>query len=770
MQQLWLNSALHHPLKTICLALLAVAIMAAGMSNLYFRGDYRIFFSPDNPQMLAFEQMQDEFNKTDNILIALAPSDGDVFTEHMLELIWRYTEEAWQTPYSSRVDSLTNFQHTEALDDDLLVEDLLLHPGQLSAEKVVAIRRVAMSEPALYRNLVAADGRVAAINITVQLPEIDQNQEVVDAYEFVLELSAQFAADFPGVRFYHGGILPLNYAFASEAEKDASTLVPLMFLVIVLMLLLLLRSFAAAMATVIIIVVTILSTLGIAGWLGIFLSTATVNVPTIVMTLAVADCVHVIASMQYALRQGKSKDDAIQYSMTRNLMPIFITSITTSIGFLTLNFSEVPILRDLGNMTALGVMLACLFSVTLLPALLRLLPAKVVPVSHTANGIEKLADFVVAQHRTILPVGLLLMLVLAAFAATNQVNDVAVKYFDKRTEFRQSLDFIEDNLTGTANLDFAIDSGTTSGVNNPAFLADVARFVDWLELQPEVTHVASITHVFKRLNKNMHQDNPDYYRLPEQQDLAAQYLLMYEMSLPFGLDLNNQLNLDKSATRVTATLQSLGSKELTGFEQRALDWLALQLPDYQSSAASTPLMFAHIGERNMASMLKTLPVALILISALLVISLRSWRLGLFSLVPNIMPALVGFGIWALYSGEINLGLSVVASISLGIIVDDTVHFLSKYQRGLREGQDTEGAVRYAFYSVGRALFVTTVVLAAGFAVLTMSGFRLNSDMGLLTGLIILLALVIDLLVLPALLLRFDKKGKTDETIPAHNAT
>lgn len=770
MQQIWLDSALRRPWLTISWALILTLALAAGMGQLYFRGDYRIFFSPDNPQMLAFEQMQNEFNKSDNIMVAIAPQSGDVFDEDMLTLLWQFTEAAWQTPYSSRVDSISNFQHTEAMDDDLLVEDLLLNPDDLTENKIAKIRAIAMSEPALFRSLVSADGAVAAINITVQLPEIDQNQEVVDAYEYVIGLSAHFAEVYPDVEFYHAGILALNYAFATEAEKDATTLVPLMFLVIVVMLVLLLRSALAAIATVIIILVTILSTLGIAGWLGIFLSTATVNVPTIVMTLAVADCVHVIVSMQYALRQGMSKEEAIHYSMTRNVVPIFITSITTSIGFLTLNFSEVPILRDLGNMTAVGVMLACLFSVTLLPALLRLLPAKKVPVSHTAKGMDKLANFVVLQHRKILPVGAIVMIAVAAFAGTNQVNDVAVNYFDTRTEFRQSLDFIEENLTGTANLDFAIDSRQTSGVNDPDFLIRVAAFSDWLQLQPEVTHVASITNVFKRLNKNMHGDDPAYYRLPEQQDLAAQYLLMFEMSLPFGLDLNNQINLDKSATRVTATLQNLGSKELTGFERRALSWLSDEMPRYDTSAASTALMFAHIGERNMESMLKTLPFALILISGLLMISLRSWRLGLFSLVPNIMPALVGFGIWALYSGEINLGLSVVASISLGIIVDDTVHFLSKYQRGLQEGQSTEGAVRYAFNSVGRALFVTTVVLVAGFAVLAMSGFRLNSDMGLLTGMIIVLALIIDLLFLPALLLRFNKKGKNDEKVSAAEPT
>ena len=166
----------------------------------------------------------------------------------------------------------------------------------------------------------------------------------------------------------------------------------------------------------------------------------------------------------------------------------------------------------------------------------------------------------------------------------------------------------------------------------------------------------------------------------------------------------------------------------------------------------------------MASMLQTLPVALLLISLLLVVSLRSWRLGLLSLIPNITPALVAFGLWGLISGEINLALSVVAGMSLGIIVDDTVHFLSKYRAARVEGQATEQAIRYAFSTVGRALWITTVVLITGFGVLMLSGFRLNSDMGMLTALVILVALIIDFLFLPACLLKFDaKEYKTDAT-------
>ncbi|WP_333607573.1 efflux RND transporter permease subunit [Arsukibacterium sp.] len=757
MKSFWFGLTIERPWRAIVLSFVLLALCATGLSQLYFRGDYRIFFSPDNPQLLAFEQMQYDFNKSDNMLIGIAPQDGDIFSPKMLRLIQQYTEAAWQTPYSTRIDSITNFQHTEAMDDDLLVADLVDDAAALDQEAVERVRRIALAEPALINRLVSASGQVAAVNITVQLPELNQNQEVLDVWQFVSQLSADFSARYPEVTFHHTGVIAMNYAFASEAENDAKTLIPIMFLAILLMLAWLLRSVVGSLATLVIIVATVLCTLGLAGWAGIFLSTATVNVPTILMTLAVADSVHVIASMQFALRRGDEKAAAIRYSLERNAMPVIITSVTTAIGFLTLNFSEVPILRDLGNLTALGVMLACGFSLLLLPALLTVLPVKAPQaVNRGTTAMDSLADWVIRWQKWILPLGTLLIVACAALISLNKVNDEAIKYFSPATDFRQSNDFLEQNLSGFTLIDFALDGQQPGAINNPAFLQAVANVSDWLLQQPEITHVNSISDVYKRLNKNMHGDDEDYYRLPEQQDEAAQYLLMYEMSLPYGLDLNNQLNIDRSATRISTTLYNLGSKQLTAVEQRAADFVAEHYPDYRLSAASAALMFAHIGERNMASMLKTLPLALLLISLLLVLCLRSWRLGVLSLIPNIAPALVGFGLWGVISGEINLALSVVAGMSLGIIVDDTVHFLSKYRHARQEGRNAEGAVRYAFHSVGRALWITTMVLVIGFGVLMLSGFRLNSDMGMLTALIIFVALVIDFLYLPACLLRFDR--------------
>lgn len=257
----------------------------------------------------------------------------------------------------------------------------------------------------------------------------------------------------------------------------------------------------------------------------------------------------------------------------------------------------------------------------------------------------------------------------------------------------------------------------------------------------------------------MHGDDPAYYKIPDDRALSAQYLLLYEMSLPYGLDLNNQINIKKSATRFTVTLESVTTNEMLALEERAQEWLAANgLPAMQVPGASTTIMFSHISERNIRSMLSGTSIALVLISVILIFSFRSVKIGLISLIPNLVPAGMAFGLWGLLVGQIGVGTSIVMGMSLGIVVDDTIHFLSKYLRAKRErGMDSHGAVRYAFHTVGTALWVTSVILAAGFYVLTFSGFALNAQMGTLTAITIVFALVTDFLLLPPLLMHLEKK-------------
>lgn len=742
---------------TLIISLIAIVATAMGAKNLYFRGDYNIFFDGSNAQLQAFDEIQTTFAKTDNIALVLAPKSGDVFDQRTLTQIQEMTEQAWQVPYSSRVDSLANYQHTEAVDDDLLVEDLLYQSYPLTAERIAKVRAVAMSEPLLVNALVSEKGDVAVINITMQMPGVDETAEVNEVVAYVEQMLSHYRAEYPDVTIYKAGIIAMNHSFAMAAQNDSATLVPTMLLVILVFLTLMLRSFLSVLATLVVIIGAIVATLGIVGWAGMFLHVASVNVPTLIMTLAVADCVHVIASMRHFMRQGMPKSPAIHRSVTLNFVPIIITSVTTAIGFLMMNMSDSPVLRDFGNLSALGVMIACVLSVSLLPALLNLLPVRfsAKQAAKSSDIMDKLADLVVHRRNVLLPLSIVVIAGSAALIPYNKVNDESVKYFDTSSEFRQAADFMEQRIGGMTTMSIAIKTHQSQGIASPEFLEVLGEFTSWLREQPETDHVASLSDIYKRLNKNMHGDDSAYYALPAERELAAQYLLLYEMSLPFGLDLNNQVNVDKSSVKLQLTVKNLGSVELVALEERIYQWFASHAPRYQVVASSPSLMFAHIGETNMASMLSTLPITLILISALMIFALRSWRLGVISLVPNIAPAVIGFGLWALISGEINLGLSVVVTLTLGIVVDDAVHFLAKYQHARKEGQNAEQAVRYAFHTVGRALWITTVVLVAGFSVLAMSQFRLNSDMGQLSAIVIFVALVIDFVLLPSLLMRFD---------------
>lgn len=762
------------PTKYSLLVLLAtiflIIVATIGGKNLYFRGDYDIFFDGTNKQLLAFDEIQTTFAKTDNLAIVIAPEDGDIFTPQTLSLIQKITVDAWQVPYSSRVDSIANYQHTEAFDDDLLVEDLLYSEYELTPERISKVKSIALSEPVLKSALVSEKGDVTVVNITVQLPEMDKTAEVEEVVSSINAMIDRYQRAYPDVTFHKAGIIAMNHAFMTAAQDDSSTLVPTMLVVILVFLTIMLRSILSVIATLIVIIGSVMATMGISGWAGMFLSTATVNVPTLIMTLAVADCVHVIATMRQSMKNGFTKVQSIERSIALNFVPILITSVTTAIGFLMMNMSDSPVLRDFGNLSALGVMVACFLSVTLLPALLKLLPihVKMETSQDQKHVMDHLGDFVVSQRRALLPLSVVVIVVCASLIPLNKVNDESVEYFGQRNEFRQAADFMEERISGMTNISIAIKTNESQGIAAPDFLNTIGEFSSWLRDQPETDHVATLADVYKRLNKNMHGDEEAYYSLPQARELAAQYLLLYEMSLPYGLDLNNQINVDKSSIKMVLTVANLGSVELVDLENRIYQWFAEHAPQYQVVASSPSLMFAHIGETNMASMLSTLPITLVLISALLIFALRSVRLGLISLMPNIAPAVIGFGLWALISGEINLGLSVVVTLTLGIVVDDAVHFLSKYQRARREGQTAEQAVRYAFHTVGRALWITTVVLVAGFSVLAMSSFRLNADMGQLSAIVIFIALVVDFLFLPTLLMLFDKKAYLQES-PSDNA-
>jgi len=739
--------------------LLAVIVAGYGVRFLTFDNDVRMYFSSGNPQLQALEALENTYSKDENLLFVLAPENQEVFTRETLKALAELTEACWQIPYSTRVDSIANFQHSWAEGDDLIVEDLVSEPETLTVNDLERIREIALAEPLLVNRLISPDGRVTAINVLVTRPGASQ-METDEVAAFARRMVADFAAKYPAIPVYLTGGIMIDAAFGEAARDDMATLVPAMYGVLFLIMGLTLRSLAGTFATFCVIAFSMVTALGLAGWFGIALSPSSVNAPTIILTLAVADSIHILVTVFQQMRQEKSKLQALVESMRINMQPVFVTSITTAIGFLSMNFSDAPPFHDLGNIVAMGITAAWVYSVLFLPALVAVLPLKTRK-RNTARSDSclRLADFVIKRRRPLFWGLTLIIAVLASGTLRIELNDDFVKYFDHRYAFRRATDFAEQNLTGFNVIEYSMEAGEPGGICEPAFLATVDRFAVWYRKQPKIAHVFTLTDTMKRLNRNMHGDDPKFYRLPAQRDLAAQYLLLYEMSLPFGLDLNKQINVDKSAIRIVVRMKNASTKELRDMDLRAQQWLKQNAPPTMfSDGTGLSIVFAHISERNIKSMLGASFGALVLISGILILSLRSVKLGLLSLIPNLAPAFMAFGIWGLTVGQVGLVISILAALTLGIVVDDTVHFMSKYLRARREyGMTAADGVRYAYSTVGTAMWITSVILVAGFLVLAFSGFEINSDMGLMTALTIMLALLLDFVFLPILLMKMEGK-------------
>jgi len=748
-------------------AVLIAGIIGSGAAKLEFSTNYRVFFSDANPELQAFEELQNTYTKNDNFFFVVEPKGGEAFDADVMAAVEELTLAAWQIPYTIRVDSVSNFQHTYALEDDLIVEDLVSGANNRDAAFLDSRREVALAEPLIRNQILTADGEVTAVNVVLQYPE-KGFMEVPEAVEHARALKADIETKYPALTIHLTGVSMLNNAFAETGMADGATLMPLMFGVIFVLAWLIIRSLTATFSTILVIGLSTMVGMGVAGFFGVKLTPIAMSAPIVILTLAVADSIHILMSLKTLMREGRSKYDALVEAVRINFLPVAITSLTTIVGFLSLNFSDSPPYWHLGNITAVGILAAWIFSITGLPAAISLLPYRVKQQQGSdwsLRAMDRLSEFVIRRYRGLLVGVGLPTLVLIAFIPTLSFNDQWVEYFDERIEFRVDSDQAMNHF-GLYPIEFSIPANGPGGISEPEYLANLERLTDFMREQALVTHVYSISDIMKRLNRNMHADDDSYYVLPGDRGLSAQYLLLYELSLPYGLDLNDRINIDKSATRVTATIEQATSAETKTFFNDVDAFMQDNMPSYMhAKPTSAAVMFTYISERNMQNMLVGTILAIAAIAVIMMFALQNVALGTLSLVPNGLPILTTFGAWALLVGEVGFSVATVASISLGIIVDDTVHWLSKYVRARDEnGLSVEDSIRYAFRNVGMAIVVNTIILAAGFFVMTTSAFKMNVDLGLMTILSIVGALILDFLLLPALLL-FGRNKKQTEIAP-----
>ena len=335
----------------------AVVLATAGLRNIYFESDYRIYFPKDNPQRVAHETMQELFSKNDNILFVIKPKAGDITAPGLLEAVFELTGQAWKLPFSSRVDSITNYQHTRAEEDDLIVQDLVPDPARLSAADRQQVLETALAEPMLSGRLLSRDGLTTAVNVTFQAPDDSQAMRAAftDAAAGARSLASGLREKHPDITIALMGVVMQNRAMQESSQHDSKTLYPLMYLTLLVLAFFFLRSFGGTFITFLVIVASSVTAIGIWGWFGRPLNTASAIAPAIILTVAVADSIHILMAVLQNMSKGLSKQQAIIESLRINFHPVTLTSLTTVAGYLALHFSESRPVHDLGNITALGM-------------------------------------------------------------------------------------------------------------------------------------------------------------------------------------------------------------------------------------------------------------------------------------------------------------------------------------------------------------------------------------------------------------------------------
>lgn len=756
---------------------LAVVLFAGwGATQLKLKTHYSVFFDKADPQRVAHESLESDFTPADNIYFVIKPRNGTVFTASTLKAISTLTEKAWQLPYSVRVDSIANYLLVEASNEQISSSPAITSSFSYSDDAINALRHKLKQHTELNHVLLAEDDSMTGVNIAFAIPYADEKAPR-EATLAARQLRDEILKNTPDLDIDIVGQVAFNWDFTELAEIDGRTLFPVMFAVIFLIMGYFYRSVAAVISTMTLIVMSSVFAMGVAGWLGYALNPINLVAATIIMTVAVADCVHILNEFYTQRRAGNSAHQALVDSYAINNWPVAITSLTTAIGFLGLNFSASPPFRELGNMTALGVVAAWILIYTLFPALLlKLHGASDIAETRKPHAIQDRTSHFFAgligwikslKDRTVI-VMLAFFILLSLGAMLNRLDERVLLYFDESIPFRKAVESMQDKLLGFDRIAYRLSSSEKNGIHAPEFLLPTDAFVTWLRSQPEVTQVTSYTDVIKTLHQTLNHDNPDFHILPADRASLSQLALAYEMSLPFGADINNLVDSSRSSVRISVGLRAQSAGELLAFDERAQHWFRQHMPPHvtTSNGASVSMMFADIGKRNIYSMVQGSVIITLIITLCLMVAIRSFKYGLLMLVPNVVPAMVTFGLWGIFTGEINMAVAVVFCISLGIVVDDTIHFTSKFLYARRQlCLMPSAAIDYAYEKVGTAMSITSATLVCGFLVLALSPLMVNAYMGILVALTLFIACVFDLVIFPRILL-WAESASADSSVRA----
>ncbi|WP_089726823.1 efflux RND transporter permease subunit [Candidatus Thiosymbion oneisti] len=742
---------------------LVIVMVLSCIEDLGLEAGYRIWLGKDSKIIAGYENFKHTFGSDDTIVIAFMDEAG-IFSNQALGTIERITERLWQTKHIIRVDSITNYQyiHASPEDPDEILVEYFVEDGETIPEDILKQKeQIAIIDEQTRNRTISTDGKTALIyaNLIPVGEGRDKaiNREVTQLVRNMLEEERKRT----GYAFYLFGGPVLSTSFMEIAKHDLVVFTPLVIIAAILILIAIFRRLSGALIAVSVVVLTFLAVISIQIMLGFKINNFTANLPVFVIAIGIADTMHIYWAWSHGIDTGLGNHGAIHYALQKNFFPVFLTSITTFAGFISLSVSEVIPVKTLGIATASASLIAFLLSVTFLPALLSLSRAGKKDIDHAgppwlASYVEKYSAFIVDHKRSILILSVVSIPVFFAGVFLVEVDSNTVKYFHEDTPIRNSVRFIQDKMTGPLPFEVVIDTKEQGGIKAPDFLRSVERFYRDLDNRFEkVRNIGSLLEPMKRINQVMHGGREAFYRVPDTKPLSAQYLLLYSLSLPQGLDINNRMDVDERRFRITLSVDLTNTSEEIELIRWIEDWW--QKTPYTATVHGRLVIGTFMQTHVTRTLIHSILAALALISLVILVFFWDIKITIISLIPNIFPLLLAVSLMGFLGIHIDLGIAVAVAVVIGVAVDDTIHILAKYLSAKRAGKDFREALEYLITLSGVPILFTTVVLSLGFSIFIFSDFNPNVHFGVVTAATLLFALVVDLFLLPSLLGVLDER-------------
>ena len=761
--------------RRVVLALLTVivsVVVGLGVPRIGLDPSSDAILPEDDPYGALVEEVEQDFPRSSSALFAFIAPDGDIFNRDALGAMEALHERFGEVQSAVAVGSLVNYR-LNAVDEDTYNRKYLLPPlDSLSDEGLAAVKQIALADEDLIKTQLSRDGDMALALLKYR-PNTEDREERLSISRSVVELRDSLREAHPGVEIYALGNDLFELDSYHAQIKDRTNLAPLVALSTTLLLWLCLNSLPFALSTLFVAFVGILLTMGTVGWSGFEFNQISNMGPLVVLTIAMAHGIHIISIYLQGLHEGRSKEDALRYSLELNLQPVTLATVTTAMGFLSLNYCSSAGIYGFGNVVAMGVIWAYLVTLTLLPAVIMLVPTRRIPRPLGVRGmITRITQLVITRASALFWVSLLIIGICLAMLPLNRVDFDRFAFIDKESDFHLVITALAEKIGNDQTLVYAIDSGEYYGIANPQFMQDIERFANWLDEQPDVSVVNSYVGMLKTLNKAENENDEAWYRLPEDNLQVIDYLVGYQLIQEIEPHLEPIFDPEYTTVRVSVGTSNLSNRELLGLNERIEQWYGDNLnPDYRVLPASNTILFSRLNNTISTQLLEGFTVSFFLITLTMLVGLRSVRYGLLSIAPNLFPPAIVFGVWGLMVGELSPYILMLFSISIGLVVDDSVHVLSKYIAARREGKTPESAVAYSLDKAGSAITITTAALAMGTFILVFSNTYYYQNVALMLTPIIVVALLLDLLFLPPLLMKLDNylDGRSSQALPAQSA-